>query len=159
MGRTHILLEKHQLKEALELADRPGVRVLASQAHWGAHLIVDGSEANTNINDPDVIRSFLLDLMERLDLKPLSDPFVAYSHDEEGRGYSGIILITTSHISIHCDDTRNAVYFDCFICKEYNKQVALGALNEYFAPKKMRHLWIYRDAGDYPMPKEQEKWM
>ena len=156
MGRTHSLLTKHHVKEALELADRPGVRVLANQAHWGAHLIVDGSEANENINNPEIIKTFLTDLTGRLDLKPLSEPFVAYSHDEEGRGYSGIILITTSHISIHCDDSRNALYFDCFICKIYDKQIALDAFQEYFAPKKMKHLWIFRDAGDYPMAKEDE---
>jgi S-adenosylmethionine/arginine decarboxylase-like enzyme len=152
--RAVSLLQKHKEREAIELSDSPEKKSIPGQSHWGYHLIIDASLANGNIDNPRVILEFLDDLVKRLKMKPLGAPVIEYAEDEEGRGYSAIRMVTTSHFSIHCDDTRRSVYCDIFSCKSFEPSTALRCFQEYFSPKKLKHLWILRDAGNYPMAKE-----
>lgn len=132
-----------------ELADIPR-KPSKNDTHWGYHLLLDVSSCNKNIDDAKEIRSFLKELVEKLDMTPVGEPIVKKFDNEDGRGYSAIQLITTSTITFHGDDERMCIYLDVFSCKAYEPKIVFDLVHKYFNPKHIGHKWIYRDAGDWP---------
>jgi S-adenosylmethionine/arginine decarboxylase-like enzyme len=154
LNEGHKLLEQSRPERVGIISDAP--EKPSKDDHWGYHLILDMSGCNKKIDQPDVVRAFLKELVKKLDMVAVGEPIVkSFDDSHKGRGTSGIQLITTSTITFHSDDERWCVYLDVFSCKTYDPKVVFDAVNKHFEPKEIRHKWLYRDAGSWPHKKEK----
>lgn len=113
---------------------------------WGFHLILDMGGCNDRINDPEVVKEFLVKLVPALDMFPIGKPQVVFVDTDEGKGVSGIQLITTSTITFHGDADGNCVYLDVFSCKEYKPEIVLEMVVGFFAPTTIEQRMVVRNA-------------
>lgn len=135
-----------------ELTDQGISTVTGSiDSHWGYHLILDLSDCNDEIDDEEAVENFLRDLVAELDMKMLVEPIIKrVDNEEEGRGVTGICVITTSHISCHFDDQGRCGYIDIFSCRQFDPKLAINLVEETFKPRNMGKFWLLRDARPYP---------
>jgi S-adenosylmethionine/arginine decarboxylase-like enzyme len=136
-----------------ELDDKGGIRPARPDGdHWGYHLILDCSECNEMVDDPPMVTAYLREMVQALNMIAVGEPVVHQftGEGDEGRGTSGVQIITTSSITFHSDDDEWAAYIDIFSCKEFKPQIAIDLTKRHFAPKEMGCLWLYRDAGPWP---------
>lgn len=118
--------------------------------HWGYHLVLDVSECSHGIDDPQYVVQFIKHLVQALKMKPIGEPIVVQVNDTDGRGTSAVQIITTSTITFHGDDDEWSAYIDVFSCAPYDPKVAIDLVHQYFKPKHVGDLWLYRDAGSWP---------
>jgi S-adenosylmethionine/arginine decarboxylase-like enzyme len=84
------------------------------------HLILRG-----RIKSPESanqIAQSLTDIVALVGMKVLSPAHVVYCHDPENVGYTGVILLTTSHMTWHdwtCTDGRSDFQFDLYSCAPF----------------------------------------
>lgn len=115
---------------------------------FGWHLLIDarGCDKST-VNSEDTIKSFLKVIVNKLDMIPVGESTCYYFDDGNGRGVSGIQLITTSHISCHTDNEGGNAYIDIFSCNTYSqklKNIALACIKDYFNPQELYHIIVMR---------------
>jgi len=90
-------------------------------SHFGEHLTLDGyGGAFNKLNDKEVVLFCLSDLPARLGMHCLSEPAVYFAepnHLKDPGGWSGMVVIAESHISIHTFPKRGFVSIDAYTCK------------------------------------------
>lgn len=116
--------------------------------YWGYHLLLDAAYCDESINDSKKVENFLRELVPAIKMTPMAEPIVVYVDDCNGKGVSGMQLITTSTITFHGDDYNKCVYLDVFSCKPYKKQVVFDLFNKYFKPTKMKYRFVHRNADE-----------
>lgn len=89
--------------------------------HFGEHFMLDGYEGSyESLNSRTHVLQCLNDLPERLGMRKLSEP-VVYCAPGNGvkdpGGWSGVVVIAESHISIHTFPARGFVSIDVYTCK------------------------------------------
>lgn len=103
---------------------------------YGPHLTFDGYEADAaRLNDMQVVFDFLLRFPSIIGMKRLTQPYViSYDGAEEPNDYgvTGIVIIATSHISIHTYPHDGAFFLDVFSCKLFDKEKALAFVRKTF---------------------------
>lgn len=101
---------------------------------WGILTSIDIHRCNPEkIRDPKLIRSFVVDLCELIQMKRFGEPqIVHFGEDERVSGYSMTQLIETSLISAHFANLTSNVYLDVFSCKYYDPQVVAEFAKTYF---------------------------
>lgn len=89
--------------------------------HFGEHLTLDGYGGTfEKLNNRDLVLSCLSDLPNQLGMHCLSEPVVYFAepnHIKDPGGWSGMVVIAESHISIHTFPKRNFVSIDVYTCK------------------------------------------
>lgn len=89
--------------------------------HFGEHVTVDGYGGDEKLlNNREVVTSCLNDLPGLLGMKKLSDPVVYFAKGNDTKdpgGWTGIVVIEESHISIHTFPKRGFVSADVYTCK------------------------------------------
>lgn len=143
---------KDQGIPAIYLDDSPseytGTKATKKDEHWGYHLLLDCSNCNHDVDNPEKVSEFLTELVKALKMKAVGKPIV---HQFKGpfpaRGTSGTQIITTSSITFHSDDEQWAAYIDVFSCKLFQPDVALKVVKKFFQPEHIGALMIYRDAS------------
>ncbi|HEY4505526.1 MAG TPA: adenosylmethionine decarboxylase [Candidatus Paceibacterota bacterium] len=89
--------------------------------HFGEHLMIDGyGGKEVLLNDQTLVLSCLNDLPDLLGMKKLSAPaiFQADTNDiKDPGGWTGIVTIAESHISIHTFPKRGFISADVYTCK------------------------------------------
>lgn len=89
--------------------------------HFGEHLMLDGYGGSFDaLNSRDIVFSCLHDLPIRLKMKKLADPTVFFAPGNGGKdpgGWSGVVIIAESHVSIHTFPARGFVSIDVYTCK------------------------------------------
>lgn len=89
--------------------------------HFGEHVTVDGYGGDEKLlNDREVVTSCLNNLPGLLGMKKLSDPVVYFAKGNDTKdpgGWTGIVVIEESHISIHTFPKRGFVSADVYTCK------------------------------------------
>ena len=74
-------------------------------AHFGEHFTLDGYGGDpARLDDAPLVRATLTDLCERIGMHPLAPPQLVAAPDNQMNdpgGWSGVLLIAESHISIH----------------------------------------------------------
>lgn len=121
----------------------------AKSKSWGYHLILDCSGCNENISDPKIIKEVLQDLLKRTKMKAVGKPIIKFLKpgDPHLQGYSCLQLIETSSITMHLNDApESSAYIDVFTCKDFDPQVAVDVIEEYFKPKKIKRKFLRRSA-------------
>ena len=91
------------------------------------HLLVDGTIRNP-ISDPEVINAWLAELVDKVDMEIFMEPRSKYCDDPTNAGTTGVVVITTSHASIHIWNDGDPAFFraDLYSCKEFDPQVVLA---------------------------------
>lgn len=96
------------------------------------HLIVRGVIKNPPKN-VEYIEQWLKDLTSALGMKVMMGPFVAYCDKENNSGLTGVCIIETSHLALHCWDEENPgmLQLDVYSCAPVDRQVVLDAIQEF----------------------------
>jgi S-adenosylmethionine decarboxylase len=89
--------------------------------HFGEHLTVDGYGGSfEKLNNKELVLKCLNELVGKIGMRKLCEP-VAYHADDNGikdpGGWSGVVLIAESHISIHTYPARGFVSADVYTCR------------------------------------------
>lgn len=101
---------------------------------WGIASAIDIYNCNpVKIRDAEVIRRFVVELCDLIEMKRFGETQVVhFGEDERVAGYSMVQLIETSLISAHFANQTNAVYLDVFSCKPYDPEKVELFAREYF---------------------------
>jgi S-adenosylmethionine decarboxylase len=107
---------------------------------YGPHLTYDGYDADpTLLNNMQVVFEFLLKLPAIIGMNRLTQPYViSYDGAEKPNDYgvTGIVIIATSHISIHTYPYDKTFFLDIFSCKGFDREKALTFVRETFKVKQ-----------------------
>jgi len=89
--------------------------------HFGEHITIDGYGGDEKLlNDKQVVFNCLNDLPELLGMNKLSEPviyFAAGNDTKDPGGWTGVVTIQESHISIHTFPKRGFVSADVYTCQ------------------------------------------
>ncbi len=121
--------------------------------HFGEHLTIDGYGGEEKLlNDKDIVLSCLYDLPVQLGMKLLSEPIVYHAEDngiKDPGGWTGIVTIAESHISVHTFPKRGFVSADVYTCKEgmntdfildfFKRKFALQDIETHFLKRGTRY--------------------
>ncbi|MFH1402359.1 MAG: adenosylmethionine decarboxylase [Patescibacteria group bacterium] len=123
--------------------------------HFGEHLTLDGYEGAFNkLNDREIVLRCLSDLPALLEMSCLSDPAVYFAepnHLKDPGGWSGMVVIAESHISIHTFPKRGFVSIDVYTCKNnMNTAFIIDYFREVFELKDIETNFIKRGTR-YPV--------
>lgn len=83
------------------------------------HILVDARVRNP-VSDVDIINDWLRELVAKVNMEVFIDPQSKYCDDPTNAGTTGIIVITTSHSSIHIWEGDDPfLKMDLYSCKEF----------------------------------------
>lgn len=89
--------------------------------NFGEHLTIDGYGGDCKkLNDKKNVKKCLKELPELLEMKILARPKVYFAKgngDKDPGGWTGVVVIEESHISIHTFPGRGFVSIDVYTCK------------------------------------------
>ena len=108
------------------------------------HLIIR-AEVNRPITSERETRKWLRNLVKKIDMKIVKGPYASYVSKEGNRGITGVVMIETSHISIHIwDETSPAlVQCDVYSCAEFSSNEVLVKF-AVMEPTKIEHMLLDR---------------
>ena len=117
------------------------------------HLIIDLDGVRPNpieSNTRELIETFLLQCCRLVGMRPLGPP-VIYKGSDHLPGYTGFLVIETSHLSVHQFDS-GYVRIDLYSCKQFNPDIIVS-LSEVYFPADLRNVqtikrWPVRGASD-----------
>jgi S-adenosylmethionine/arginine decarboxylase-like enzyme len=91
------------------------------------HLLIR-AEVNNPITEEKKLKKWLRNLVKKIDMKIIKGPFAGYVTKEGNRGLTGIVMIETSHISIHIWDEELPALVQCdvYSCAEFSMNEVLG---------------------------------
>ncbi len=118
----------------------------------GLHLIGTMIRCNEKIlTDYDLVLDFLDKFPPKIGMVKIDfpdNPFLKSCVNDEDPlnvGNSGMVLLTTSHFSIHTWPLYdNSLDFDVFSCNSFNIQTVLRLLEEFFEGEHMRNVIVER---------------
>lgn len=88
---------------------------------FGEHVIIDGYGGDYDLlNSREVVFKCLDELPGKLGMIKFSEPMVYHSEGNDTKdpgGYTGVVVIAESHISIHTFAKRGFVSADIYTCK------------------------------------------
>ncbi len=89
--------------------------------NFGEHLTLDGYMGDKKLlNDKEAVFKWLNDLPDELGMHKISEPQIVFSEGNDTKdpgGYSGIVMIAESHISVHTFTERRFASADVYTCK------------------------------------------
>ncbi len=117
--------------------------------YWGYHLILDCRACQIlKITSKANVIAFAKTLVDAIDMKAYGEPIVEHfaTHDPEKAGFSLVQLIETSAITAHFVDKNGDLYLDIFSCKEFSVEICKEVVAEFFAPEKIKVMFLTRQA-------------
>jgi S-adenosylmethionine decarboxylase len=116
--------------------------------YWGKHLIINVAGCDKQkATDPEFIKDFTKELVQKIDMKPFGEPQVVHFADGTDKaGWTMIQLIETSNIMGHFLDDSGDLYLDVFSCKDFDEMVVYNLIKFYFSPDDISMMTIMRDA-------------
>ncbi len=133
------LITKTELTNSKEIPQRA--------TSWGYHLIIDAKGCAKNFDKPEVLKTFLNDLLVRIDMNAWGDPWIThFAEKPEIAGWTVIQALTTSSLTIHFLDNSGDCYFDLFSCKTFDIEMVKTMMKEYFDPISMKDQYFVRQA-------------
>ena len=100
------------------------------------HLVIDGYGGDIDkMWDEDLVREFLYQYPESLDMTRITEPKVLRyeAPKSEDSGVSGFVIIAESHISIHTFPRKDYINIDIFSCRPFDHERALEDVKDLFA--------------------------
>jgi S-adenosylmethionine/arginine decarboxylase-like enzyme len=113
---------------------------------WGMEVSVDLNDCDSEIiRDADLIKEFLIQLCDLINMKRFKDPIIVrFGDDPRVCGYSALQLIETSLVSGHFAETSNAAYINVFSCKEFDPEQVEEFCEAFFKAKEVHSVVNYR---------------
>ena len=108
------------------------------------HLVIDGYGGDiAKMWDEDLVRNFLYDYPESLDMTRVTEPNVLRydAPKSEDSGVSGFVIIAESHISIHTFPRKDYINIDIFSCQPFNHVQALEDVKKTFGLTEVK-TWL-----------------
>ena len=108
------------------------------------HLVIDGYGGNIDkMWDLDLVRDFLYDYPESLDMTRITEPNVLRydAPKSEDSGVSGFVIIAESHISIHTFPRKDYINIDIFSCQPFDHEQALEDVKKTFGLTEIK-TWL-----------------
>jgi S-adenosylmethionine/arginine decarboxylase-like enzyme len=120
------------------------------EEYFGYHCLVNVSGCDPDSFDKGNIEAFVKELVKRIDMKAYGEPSIEHfaTHNPKAGGYSLMQLIETSCITAHFVDADGSAFFDCFSCKFFDKLDFIDVIDEFFAPKTLKELFLIRGATE-----------
>lgn len=105
----------------------------------GRHITLDASVRDPSVFTHEHLREFFVGLCERLDMEIIHGPVFkdveldlaklaavqAGGRFQDEGGTTGMVVISTSHVSIHTWTLRRFFQLDVFSCKDFDGKAAL----------------------------------
>lgn len=136
---------------------KPIVNSMRQEYRFGTHLTLDGYGADpTKLNDMLQVFKALNDLPDLLDMKKLITPYVVHypgNGKKDRGGYSGMVMIAESHISIHTFPQAQFVSIDVYTCQG---NLDIKTARKYFQKQFGVREWeqnIIKRGTRYPLSK------
>jgi S-adenosylmethionine/arginine decarboxylase-like enzyme len=109
------------------------------------HLLISSEFTKTPFIDTEFTKSWIRDLVKKIDMKILYSPRAVRCDKEGNEGISAFCLITTSHICLHSWEKTepNLVQLDVYSCKDYDKNIVIKEMNK-FKPLSLKYKFIDR---------------
>lgn len=89
--------------------------------YFGEHVTIDGYGGNRErLNNKELVLECLNNLPNLLDMKKLSEPVIYFAKGngvKDPGGWTGMVVIEESHISIHTFPERRFISTDVYTCK------------------------------------------
>lgn len=100
---------------------------------YGPHLLLDCYNADPDrLGDINLVYSVLEELPGLIGMERVGLPQVARFADPIKAGVSGMVMIVTSHISIHTYTLRRCFFMDVFSCQPFSAEAMIGYVKEKF---------------------------
>ena len=117
--------------------------------HFGEHLTLDGYGGSEDLlNDKKLVEHCLRDLPEQLGMSILAEPKVYFAEGNDVKdpgGWTGVVVIEESHISIHTFPKRQFVSVDVYTCKNgMDNDYIVSYFKEKFALSEVETHFILR---------------
>ena len=100
--------------------------------NFGEHFMLDGYMGDREkLNDKNLVLKNLNELCSLLGMRKLADPQVYFAEGNNKKdpgGWSGMVIITESHISIHTFPKKGFLSADIYSCKN---GMDLGLIENY----------------------------
>lgn len=120
----------------------------------GLHLIFDGYVKDSSVFNSEVLTGLFKRLADALEMQIIMGPdFLEVELDssklqsdvfqDEG-GITGMCVISTSHMSIHCWPLRKCFSMDVFSCKLFKADVASALIKETLGVEDVNILYVDR---------------
>jgi S-adenosylmethionine decarboxylase len=111
------------------------------------HLILNAKVTNP-INCDKECEGWLTNLVKLIDMEILVPPMVKYCDIEGNEGVTGVVVITTSHISIHIWPQQPQPYIrmDVYSCKDFDPKSVINYVHETMEIVEEEHMVIDRNA-------------
>jgi len=117
-------------------------------------LVLDGVTTDPSCFNEANLRAWMLETARALDMNIILGPIfkdveldpsklTGDVFQDEG-GISGICMISTSHISIHCWPLRKEFLADVFSCRPFDTMGAIKVANQFLSVDRLRPLSIGR---------------
>ena len=114
------------------------------------HLVLRAEVINCPAEDSlHEILDWMKTLIKKIDLKLMQGPAISYVDQPGNRGTTCMALIETSHIVIHIWDEPNPglIQLDIYSCKEFNLEIVMKHIKEYFNVLNMQYKFLDRTSG------------
>ena len=108
------------------------------------HLIIR-AEVSKPITSEKELKKWLRDLVKIIKMKIIKGPYASYVSKEGNCGVTGIVMIETSHISIHIWDEPTPALAQCdvYSCAEFQQGEVIMHLG-IMKPKKIEYMMVDR---------------
>ena len=114
------------------------------------HLVLRAEVINCPAEDSlHEILDWMKMLIKKIDMKLMQGPTISYVDQPGNRGTTCMALIETSHIVIHIWDEPNPglIQLDIYSCKEFNLDVVMKHIKEYFNVLNMQYKFLDRTSS------------
>lgn len=109
------------------------------------HLLISSEFIKTPFNDTEFTKSWIWDLVKKIDMEILYAPRAVRCDKEGNEGVSAFCLITTSHICLHSWEKTdpNLIQLDVYSCKDYDINIVIEEIKK-FKPLSLKYKFIDR---------------
>jgi S-adenosylmethionine decarboxylase len=112
---------------------------------YGPHLFLDCYRANPRrLADVGFIFRFLDQLPQLIGMQKIGPPQLCRFTEPDIAGVSGVVMIVTSHISIHTYPLRRCFFMDVFSCKAFDRAFVEEHVRRAFGVGRMASKCIMR---------------
>ncbi len=108
-------------------------------------MFIDACEADpATLGDVGLIFSFLDALPAKIGMQKIGPPQMAQFTDCDKNGVTGIVMIVTSHISIHTYTDKACFFMDVFSCKPFDANVVVELVRKTFKVGRLEYRVVER---------------
>lgn len=112
------------------------------------HILLNGYVERPP-QDLDLVKNWLGQLVEDIDMKLVQGPYASYIEAEGNRGMTATVMIETSHIAIHVWDEEEPalIQFDLYTCGELPIQKVIESVDAAMGLKNYWYMVMERRNG------------